>query len=130
MQIKLLKSSVMERGTRLVMPKKCGWWKFHDEVQEITKVERDSRLGSYIKTIIQKLKKVDRETVTVNSSWYATNVRSIEYLISDLDDLHYDAYSKQFAANGLKYFNETKDQSIKNDSFVLEQIEIYKKRIA
>lgn len=120
----------MERGSRLVMPKKCGWWKFHDEVQEITKVERDSGLSSAIKNIIQKLRKVDRETVTVNSSWYATNVRSIEELISDLDDLHYYAYSKQFAVNGLKYFNETKDQSIKNDSFVLEQIEIYKKRIA
>ena len=112
------------------MPNKSGWWKFHDDVRDITKVQRDSRLSGIIKDIIQKLEKVDRETVTVNSSWYATNVRSIEYLISDLDDLHYDAYSKQFAANGLKYFNETKDQSIKNDSFVLEQIEIYKKRIA
>ena len=112
------------------MPNKSGWWKFHDDVQKITKVQRDSRLGSSIKTIIERLKKVDRETVTVNSSWYATNVRPIEELISDLDDLHWDAYSKQFAANGLKYFNETKDQSIKNDSFVLENIEKYKKRIA
>ena len=109
---------------------KCGWWKFHDDVQEITKVERSEVLSSAIKNIIQKLKKVDRETITVNNSWYATNVRSIEYLISDLDDLHYDAYSKQFAVNGLKYFNETKDESIKNDSFVLEQIEEYKKRVA
>ena len=125
----LLKSSEMERGTRLGMSK-CGWWKFHDDVQKITKVQRDSRLGSSIKTIIERLKKVDRETVTVNSSRYATNVRPIEELISDLDDLHWDAYSKQFAANGLKYFNETKDQSIKNDSFVLENIEKYKKRIA
>ena len=41
------------------MGKKTGWWKFHDAVQEITKVERDSRLSSYIRTIIQKLKKVD-----------------------------------------------------------------------
>ena len=112
------------------MPKKEGWWKFHDDVQEITKVQRDSRLSSFIKTIIEQLKKVDRETTTVNSSWYATNVRSIEYLISDLDDLHYDAYSKQFAANALDYFNKTDDQSIKNDSFVLEQIEVYKKRVA
>ena len=112
------------------MPNKSGWWKFHDDVQKITKVQRDSRLGSSIKTIIERLKKVDRETVTVNSSWYATNVRSIENLISDLDDLHYDAYSKQFAANALDYFNKTDDQSIKNDSFVLEQIEIYKKRVA
>ena len=112
------------------MPNKSGWWKFHDDVQEITKVQRDSRLGSSIKTIIERLKKVDRETVTVNSSWYATNVRSIENLISDLDDLHYDAYSKQFAANALDYFNKTDDKSIKNDSFVLEQIEIYKKRVA
>jgi len=111
------------------MGKKTGWWKFHDAVQEITKVERDSRLSSYIRTIIQKLKKVDRETITVNNSWYATNVRSIEYLISDLNDMHYDAWSKQFAINGLKYFNETKDESIKNDSFVLEQIEVYKKRV-
>ena len=111
------------------MAKKTGWWKFHDAVQEITKVERDSRLSSYIRTIIQKLKKVDRETITVNNSWYATNVRSIEYLISDLNDMHYDAWSKQFAINGLKYFNETKDESIKNDSFVLEQIEGYKKRV-
>ena len=108
------------------MGKKTGWWKFHDAVQEITKVERDSRLSSYIRTIIQKLKKVDRETITVNNSWYATNVRSIEYLISDLNDMHYDAWSKQFAINGLKYFNETKDESIKNDSFVLEQLEVYK----
>ena len=108
---------------------KTGWWKFHDDVQEITKVERDSRLSSDIKTIIQKLKKVDRETITVNNSWYATNVRSIEYLISDLNDMHYDAWSKQFAINGLKYFNETKDESIKNDSFVLEQIEVYKERL-
>ena len=108
---------------------KTAWWKFHDDVQEITKVERDSRLSSDIKTIIQKLKKVDRETITVNNSWYATNVRSIEYLISDLNDMHYDAWSKQFAINGLKYFNETKDESIKNDSFVLEQIEVYKKRV-
>ena len=111
------------------MGKKTGWWKFYDAVQEITKVERDSRLSSYIRTIIQKLKKVDRETITVNNSWYATNVRSIEYLISDLNDMHYDAWSKQFAINGLKYFNETKDESIKNDSFVLEQIEVYKKRV-
>ena len=43
--------------------------------------------------------------------------------------MHYDSYSKQFAVNGLKYFNETKDQSIKNDNFVLEQIEVYKKRL-
>ena len=111
------------------MGNKTGWWKFHDDVQEITKVERSEGLSSAIKNIIQKLKKVDRETITVNNSWYATNVRSIEYLISDLDDLHYDAYSKQFAVNGLKYFNETKDESIKNDSFVLEQIERYKERI-
>jgi hypothetical protein len=111
------------------MAKKTGWWKFHDAVQEITKVERDSRLSSDIKTIIQKLKKVDRETINVNSSWYHTNVRPIEYLISDLDDLHYDAWSKQFAINGLKYFNETKDESIKNSSFVLEQIEVYKERL-
>ena len=109
---------------------KGGWWKFHDDVQEITKVERDSRLSSDIKTIIKELKKIDRETVTVNSSWYHTNFRSIEDLINKLDDLHYDELSKQFAVNALKYFNETKDQSIKNDSFVLEQIEIYKKRIA
>ena len=60
---------------------------------------------------------------------YHTNVRPIEYLISDLDDLHYDAWSKQFAINGLKYFNETKDESIKNSSFVLEQIEVYKERL-
>ena len=46
----------MERGSRLVMPKKCGWWKFHDEVQKITKVERDSGLSSAIKTIIQKVR--------------------------------------------------------------------------
>tara|TARA_R100000988_G_scaffold27905_1_gene14195 strand:+ start:194 stop:538 length:345 start_codon:yes stop_codon:yes gene_type:complete len=108
---------------------KTGWWRFHDDVQEITKVERDSRLSSAIKTLIQELKKLDRETVTVNSGWYHTNVRPIEYLISDLDDMHYDAYSKQFAVNGLKYFNETKDQSIKNDNMVLEQIEVYKKRV-
>ena len=108
---------------------KTAWWKFHDDVQEITKVERDSRLSSDIKTIIQKLKKVDRETINVNSSWYHTNVRPIEYLISNLDDMHYDSYSKQFAVNGLKYFNETKDQIIKNDNFVLEQIEVYKKRL-
>ncbi len=112
------------------MPKQSGWWKFHDEVQAITTVERDSRLSSEIKSIIQKLKKVDSETVTVNSGWYATNLRSIEYLISDLEDLHWEAYSKQFAINGLKYFNETKDESIKNDSFVLENIEKYKKRVA
>ena len=112
------------------MPKKEGWWKFHDDVQEITKVQRDTRLSGAIKNIIEQLKKVDRETVTVNNSWYATNLRSIEYLISNLDDLHYDAYSKQFAANALKYFSKTDDQSIKNDSFVLEQIEVYKKRLA
>ena len=111
------------------MPKQTGWWKFHNDVKEITKVERDSRLSSSIKTIIQKLKKVDRETINVNDSWYHTNVRPIEYLISDLNDLHYDSWSKQFAINGLKYFNETKDQSIKNSSFVLEQIEVYKQRI-
>ena len=109
---------------------KGGWWKFHDDVQEITKVERDSRLGSSIKTIIERLKKVDRETVTVNSSWYHTNFRSIEDLINKLDDLHYDELSKQFAVNALKYFNETKDQSIKNDSMVLEQVEVYKRRVA
>ena len=108
---------------------KGGWWKFHDDVQEITKVERDSRLSSDIKTIIKELKKIDRETVTVNSSWYHTNFRSIEDLINKLDDLHYDELSKQFAVNALKYFNETKDESIKNDSFVLEQIEVYKKRV-
>ena len=112
------------------MPNKNGWWKFHDDVREITKVQRDSRLSNIIKYIIQKLETVDRETITVNSSWYATNLRSIEYMISDLDDLHYDAYSKQFAANALEYFNKTNDQSIKNDSFVLEQIEVYKKRVA
>tara|TARA_R100000655_G_scaffold50560_2_gene88145 strand:+ start:89 stop:421 length:333 start_codon:yes stop_codon:yes gene_type:complete len=109
---------------------KCGWWKFHDDVQEITEVKRDAALSSAIKTIIQKLKKVDQETVTVNRGWYHNNIRPIEELILELDDLHYDAYSKQFAANGLKYFNETKDQSIKNNSFVLENIEKYKKRIA
>ena len=108
---------------------KGGWWKFHDDVQEITKVERDSRLSSDIKTIIKELKKIDRETVTVNSSWYHTNFRSIEDLINKLDDLHYDELSKQFAVNALKYFNETKDQSIKNDNFVLEQIEVYKERL-
>ena len=43
--------------------------------------------------------------------------------------MHHDSYSKQFAVNGLKYFNETKDQIIKNDNFVLEQIEVYKKRV-
>jgi hypothetical protein len=112
------------------MPNKSGWWKFHDDVQEITKVQRDSRLGSSIKTIIERLKKVDRETTTVNSSWYATNVRSIEYLISDLDNLHDYAYDKQFAINALEYFDKTEDQGIKNDSFVLEQIEVYKKRAA
>ena len=112
------------------MPNKSGWWKFHDDVREITKVQRDSRLSNIIKYIIQKLETVDRETVTVNSSWYATNLRSIENMISDLDDLHYDAYSKQFAANALEYFNKTNDQSIKNDSFVLQQIEVYKKRVA
>ena len=109
---------------------KGGWWKFHDDVQEITKVERDSRLSSDIKTIIKELKKIDRETVTVNSSWYHTNFRSIEDLINKLDDLHYDELSKQFAVNALKYFNETKDQSIKNDSMVLEQVEVYKGRVA
>tara|TARA_R100000742_G_C4274162_1_gene94018 strand:- start:1488 stop:1823 length:336 start_codon:yes stop_codon:yes gene_type:complete len=109
---------------------KGGWWKFHDDVQEITKVERDSRLSSDIKTIIKELKKIDRETVTVNSSWYHTNFRSIEDLINKLDDLHYDELSKQFAVNALKYFNETKDQSIKNDSMVLEQVEVYKRRVA
>jgi len=110
------------------MPKQSGWWKFHDEVQAITKVERDSQLSSHIKTLIQKLKKVDRETVTINSGWYHDNVRPIEYLISDLlEDLHWEAYSKQFAINGLKYFNETKDESIKNSSFVLEHIEKYKR---
>ena len=109
---------------------KGGWWKFHDDVQEITKVERDSRLSSDIKTIIKELKKLDRETVTVNSSWYHTNFRSIEDLINKLDDLHYDELSKQFAVNALKYFNETKDQSIKNDSMVLEQVEVYKRRVA
>ena len=103
------------------MPKKEGWWKFHDDVQEITKVQRDTRLSGAIKNIIEQLKKVDRETVTVNNSWYATNLRSIEYLISNLDDLHYDA---------LKYFSKTDDPSIKNDSFVLEQIEVYKKKIS
>jgi|TARA_Y100000052_G_C2927923_1_gene72504 hypothetical protein len=112
------------------MPNKSGWWKFHDDVREITKVQRDSRLSNIIKYIIQKLETVDRETVTVNSSWYATNLRSIENMISDLDDLHYDAYSKQFATNALEYFNKTNDQSIKNDSFVLQQIEVYKKRVA
>ena len=109
---------------------KGGWWKFHDDVQEITKVERDSRLSSDIKTIIKELKKIDRETDTVNSSWYHTNFRSIEDLINKLDDLHYDELSKQFAVNALKYFNETKDQSIKNDSMVLEQVEVYKRRVA
>ena len=109
---------------------KGGWWKFHDDVQEITKVERDSRLSSDIKTIIKELKKIYRETVTVNSSWYHTNFRSIEDLINKLDDLHYDELSKQFAVNALKYFNETKDQSIKNDSMVLEQVEVYKRRVA
>ena len=109
---------------------KGGWWKFHDDVQEITKVERDSRLSSDIKTIIKELKKIDRETVTVNSSWYHTNFRSIEDLINKLDDLHYDELSKQFAVNALKYFNQTKDQSIKNDSMVLEQVEVYKRRVA
>ena len=109
---------------------KGGWWKFNDDVQEITKVERDSRLSSDIKTIIKELKKIDRETVTVNSSWYHTNFRSIEDLINKLDDLHYDELSKQFAVNALKYFNETKDQSIKNDSMVLEQVEVYKRRVA
>ena len=109
---------------------KGGWWKFHDDVQEITKVERDSRLSSDIKTIIKELKKIDRETVTVNSSWYHTKFRSIEDLINKLDDLHYDELSKQFAVNALKYFNETKDQSIKNDSMVLEQVEVYKRRVA
>ena len=109
---------------------KGGWWKFHDDVQEITKVERDSRLSSDIKTIIKELKKIDRETVTVNSSWYHTNFRSIEDLINKLDDLHYDELSKQFAVIALKYFNETKDQSIKNDSMVLEQVEVYKRRVA
>ena len=109
---------------------KGGWWKFHDDVQEITKVERDSRLSSDIKTIIKELKKIDRETVTVNCSWYHTNFRSIEDLINKLDDLHYDELSKQFAVNALKYFNETKDQSIKNDSMVLEQVEVYKRRVA
>ena len=109
---------------------KGGWWKFHDDVQEITKVERDSRLSSDINTIIKQLKKIDLETVTVNSSWYHTNFRSIEDLINKLDDLHYDELSKQFAVNALKYFNETKDQSIKNDSMVLEQVEVYKRRVA
>ena len=80
--------------------------------------------------LIKELKKIDRETVTVNSSWYHTNFRSIEDLINKLDDLHYDELSKQFAVNALKYFNETKDQSIKNDSMVLEQVEVYKRRVA
>jgi len=112
------------------MANKNGWWKFHDDVRDITRVQRDSRLSGIIKDIIQKLEKVDRETVTVNSSWYATNVRSIEYLISDLDNLHDYAYDKQFAINALEYFDKTEDQGIKNDSFVLEQIEVYKKRAA
>ena len=67
---------------------KGGWWKFHDDVQEITKVERDSRLSSDIKTIIKELKKIDRETVTVNSSWYHTNV-AIE------DNRKYKPFTKQ-----------------------------------
>ena len=32
--------------------------------------------------------------------------------------------------DALEYFNKTNDQSIKNDSFVLQQIEVYKKRVA
>ena len=112
------------------MSHKSGWWKFHDEVREVTEVKRDPKLSDIIKTVIYKLEKLDRYTDTINSSWYHTNVRPIEELILELNDIHDDAYSKQFAINGLEYFNKTNDQSIKTDNFVLENIEKYKKRAA
>ena len=64
---------------------KTGWWKFHDDVQEITKVERDSRLSSDIKTIIQKLKKVITHKLTHENIKHVTLQIDTEGDCEDVD---------------------------------------------